>query len=230
MQERRRTGGPTDRPTALLGRLRGAVASFRLSAGPSVRLSVFLAACGGGGVAPAFDPTVTPLSPPLPLREVFLLESWGTAPNDTVVTWRADEQRVIVLRRAAPDNNLFSRIVFPAGSVVPRRGDSASVRVSLAPGLYGVDVATEDEVKVGAQIIFSYAIHFTAPAAARQVYGSEIRFERFLGVGRLDAESTLVFLDSYRPGSDLLTSPLPGAGRYLVAAPKAPPGFKAISF
>lgn len=187
-------------------------------------------ACGGGGAAPLVDPTVTPLSPPLPIREVFILESWGTAPNDTVVTWAAAEQRVIVMRRAPPDNNLFGRLVFPAGSVVPRSGDSATVRVSMTPGLYGVEIATEDEVKEGAYIVFSYAIHFTAPAAARQVYGSEIRFERFLGVGRLDAESTLVFLDSYRPGSDLLHSPLRGAGRYLVAAPRSPPGFKAISF
>ena len=189
-----------------------------------------LAACGGGRPAPLPDPTVTPLSPPLPVREVFILESWGTAPNDTVVTWAAADQRVIVLRRAPPDNNLFGRIVFPPGSVVPRRGDSATVRVSMTPGLFGVELATDDEVKEGAHIIFSYAIHFTAPAAARQVYGSEIRFERYLGVGRLDAESTLVFLESYRPGSDLLTAPLRGAGRYLVAAPRSPPGFQAISF
>lgn len=192
--------------------------------------TVLLAACGGRSVTPAIDPTVTPLSPPLPIGQVFLLESWGPSPSDTVVTWLASDQRVIVLRRAPPDNNLFTRIVFPAGSVIPRRGDSASVRVTIAPGLYGLDIATEDSVKEGAQIIFSYAIHFVAPAAAREVYGSEIRFERFLGVGRLEPDSMLVFLDSYRPGSDMLTSPLPGSGRYLVAAPRSPPGFRAISF
>ena len=181
-------------------------------------------------MTPVVDPTVTPLSPPLPIREVFLLESWGTAATDTIVTWAAKDQRVIVLRRAPPDNNLFTRLVFPAGSVAPRQGDSATVRVTLTPGLYGLEISTEDSVKEGAQIIFSYAIHFVAPAAAREVYGSEIRFERFLGVGRLEPDSTLVFLDSYRPGSDLLTSPLPGAGRYLVAAPRSPPGFRAISF
>jgi len=202
----------------------------RRSVGPSVRLSVLLVGCGGGTVTQVIDPTVTPLSPPLPVAQVFILESWGTAPNDTVVSWLASEPRVIVLRRAPPDNNLFGRIDFPPGSVTPRQGDSATVRVRLTPGLYGVDVITTDEMKDGAQIVFSYAIHFTAPAAARQVYGSEIRFERFLGVGRLDGDSTLVFLDSYRPGSDLLTSPLPGPGRYLVAAPRAPPGFRAISF
>jgi len=201
-----------------------------LSVIPSVRLSVLLAGCGGGTVTQAIDPTVTPLSPPLPVAQVFILESWGAAPNDTVVTWPVADPRVIVLRRAPPDNNLFGRIIFPPGSVVPRQGDSAMVRVRMAPGLYGVDVITDAELKPGAQIVFSYGIHFTAPAAARQVYGSEIRFERFLGVGRLHADSTLVFLDSYRPGSDLLMSPLPAAGRYLVAAPRAPPGFRAISF
>ena len=196
----------------------------------SAAIVALLVACGGRSVSPVIDPTVTPLSPPLPIGQVFLLESWGASPSDTVVTWAAKDQRVIVLRRAPPDNNLFGRIVFPAGSIVPRSGDSATVRVTLAPGLYGIDISTQDEVKEGAQIIFSYAIHFVAPAAAREVYGSEIRFERFLGVGRLDADSTLVFLDSYRPGSDLLTSPLPGSGRYLVAAPRSPPGFRAISF
>ena len=202
----------------------------RLSVGPSVRLTVLLAACGGRAVTPAIDPTVTPLSPPLPIGQVFILESWGTAPNDTVVTWAASDQRVIVLRRAPPDNNLFGRLVFPAGSIIPRQGDSATVRVTLTPGLYGVDISTQDSLKEGAQIIFSYAIHFVAPAAAREVYGSEIRFERFLGVGRLEPDSMLVFLDSYRPGSDMLTSPLLGSGRYLVAAPRSPPGFRAISF
>ena len=210
--------------------LRGAPRGLSRSVVPSFRLSVLLVACGGRSVTPALDPTVTPLSPPLPISQVFVLESWGTAPEDTVVTWAAADQRVIVLRRAPPDNNLFGRIVFPPGSIVPRSGDSATVRIAMTPGLFGVDVSTEDRVQEGAHIEFSYAIHFIAPAAAREVYGSEIRFERFLGVGRLDAESTLVFLDSYRPGSDLLHSPLPGAGRYLVAAPRSPPGFRAISF
>jgi hypothetical protein len=166
----------------------------------------------------------------MPIGQVFILESWGASPNDTVVTWLASDQRVIVLRRAPPDNNLFGRLVFPAGSLVPRQGDSATVRVSLTPGLYGVDITTPDSVKDGGQISFSYAIHFVAPAAAREVYGSEIRFERFLGVGRLQPDSMLVFLDSYRLGSDMLTSPFKGSGRYLVAAPRSPPGFRAISF
>ena len=72
---------------------------------------------------------------------------------------------------------------FRPGSIVPRSGDSATVRIAMTPGLFGVDLSTEDSVKEGAHIVFSYAIHFIAPAAAREVYGSEIRFERFLGVG-----------------------------------------------
>ena len=196
----------------------------------AVATVALLGGCGGRSVTPAIDPTVTPLSPPTPISQVFILESWGASPNDTVVTWLASEQRVIVLRRAPPDNNLFGRLVFPAGSMLPRLGDSATVRVSLTPGLYGVDITTQDSVKDGAQIVFSYAIHFVAPAAAREVYGSEIRFERFLGVGRLEPDSMIVFLDSYRPGSDMLTSPFKGSGRYLVAAPRSPPGFRAISF
>ena len=192
---------------------------------------VLLAACGGRKASPALDPTVTPLSPPLPLNQVYILESWGAAPPDTTVSWLASEPRVIVIRRGAPDNTLYGRVTFPAGTMVPSNGDSVTVRLTMAPGLYGFDLTTDArEVKPGPQVSFSYAIHFVAPAGARKIYGSDIRFEQFLGVGRLEADSTLVFLDSWRPGSDVLTAPLPGSGRYLVAAPRTPPGFKAIVF
>jgi len=177
-----------------------------------------------------FDPNVTPLSPPLPLSQVFVLESWGATPTDTVLTFHAAEERSVVLRRESPDNSLFTKVTFPAGSLIPTSGDSVMVRLTTRPGLYGVDLATEAQAQQGAQITFSYAIHFVAPAGARTAYGSEIRFEQFLGVGRLDGDSTLVFLDSWRSASDLLMATIPGPGRYLVAAPRNPPGFKAIVF
>ena len=186
--------------------------------------------CGGRSATPEYDPTVTPLSPPLPLAQVYILESLGAEPTDTVVTFLASEPRVVVIRREAPDNSLFSQVSFPAGALVPPSGDSVTVRLTSRPGLYGIDLSTDSRVAAGAQMTFSYAIHFVSPAGAREVYGSDFRFEQFLGIGRLDGDSTLVFLDSWRSASDLLTTTIPGPGRYLVAAPRTPPGFKTIVF
>lgn len=193
-------------------------------------LILLWAACGGPPAVQAFDPNVTPLSPPLPLRQVFVLESWGAPPDDTVVTFAVAEPRTVIIRRGSPDHGVFARFSFPAGSVIPARGDSATIRFTIRPGLYGVDVATDARIQDGARVTFSYGIHFVAPSGARPVYGSNIRFEQFLGVGRLEGDSTLVFLDSWRPASDLLMAPLPGPGRFLVAAPRQPPGFRAIIF
>jgi hypothetical protein len=170
----------------------------------------------------------TPLSPPLPLGRVFVLESWGAQPEDTVVTFAASVPRVVVLRRGQPDNNLFARLFFPAGAVAPVRGDSVTLTIRPRPGLYGFDLAASGEFRDGAEVTFSYGIHFIAPAGVREAYGSDIRFERFLGVGRLEADSTLVFLESWRPGSDVLTAPLVGSGRYLVAAPRVTPRFRTL--
>ncbi len=174
------------------------------------------------------DPTVTPLSPPLRLNRVLVLESFGAPAEDTVARFPAASPRVLVLRRGAPDNGLFARVSFPAGSIRPRTGDTATVRVRIVPGLYGVEIGTDGEILPGAELTFSYGQHFVAPAAAQAAYGSDYRFERFLAVGRLQGDSTLVFLDSWRTASDLLTAPLPGPGRYLVAAPATSPTFRSI--
>src|SRR5512139_466185 len=188
------------------------------------------ASCGGGPPVVTVDPNATPPSPPLPMAKVFVLESWGTPPDDTTVTFAAADPRTIVVRRGPPDNNLFARLTFPAGSVTPRAGDSATVRLVMRPGTYGLDIATDDALGPGAEVTFSYGIHFAAPQGASAVYGSDIRFERFLGVGRLEEDTMLVFLDSWRQASDLLTARLVGPGRYLVAAPRTPPGFRSIVF
>lgn len=164
------------------------------------------------------------------MGQVYVLESFGAAPEDTIVTFDPRLNRTVVMRREAPDNSLFVEVTFPAGALVPRAGDSVTVRLASRPGLYGIDVSTEARVAAGARITFSYGIHFVSPSGARAAYGSDIRFEQFLGVGRLEGDSTLVFLDSWRSASDLLTATIPGPGSYLVAAPRNPPGFKTIIF
>lgn len=196
---------------------------------PSIVLT--MAACGtvpAPEVLP--DPTVTPLSPPQPLREVFVLESWGTPPEDTTVVLRQGEARTVLVRRGAPDNSLYARVTFPAGAVEPRSGDSAVVRLRIPPGRYGVDVLTDALVAPSTELTFSYAIHFVAPSGATAVYGSNLQLERFLGIGRLEGDSTLVFLDTWRPASDIVSARLSGPGRYLVAAPRRPPSFRTIIF
>jgi hypothetical protein len=147
-----------------------------------------------------------------------------------VVTFPAGEPRTILYTRSGGDRNLFARLEFPAGTVRPARGDSVTVRLAPRAGLYGLDLDANADFGPGASVTFSYAMHFVASAEARAAYGSEVRFERFLGVGRMLGDTTLVFLDSWRPAADMLTAPLVGPGRYLVAAPRATPAFKSIAW
>jgi hypothetical protein len=195
-------------------------------------MALLVLACGRPAPEPLPDPLVTPLSPPLPLTQVFTLESWGAQPEDTVVTVPTGARRVVVIRRGPPDNSLFATLVFPPGSLVPATpgADSVQLRLSIPPGLYGVDLATDGELRNGATVTFSYGMHFVAPADARRAYGSDIRFEQFLGVGRLERDTLLVFMESWRPSSDVLRAPLAGPGRYLVAAPRSSPTFRAITW
>jgi hypothetical protein len=69
-------------------------------------------------------------------------------------------------------------------------------------------------------LVFDYARYFSAPARASQIYGSEVRFERELAVGRLLPENQIELLSSTRPAPDNLAAALPAAGSYLVAAPQ----------
>jgi hypothetical protein len=102
------------------------------------------------------DPTVTPLAAAAD-RQVFVLES-GAAPNDTAVTWAAD-QRVIV-QAGAPKQPVRPHHFLPDRSC-PGRAIPPPCGFASRPD-FGVEVSTDDG-KEGAQIIFSYAIHFVAP-------------------------------------------------------------------
>lgn len=189
---------------------------------------MLLAGCASTGTPVVVDPTVTPRSPPLPMSGVLVLESWGAPAEDTVVRFLAGQDRVVLLRRGAPDNNMFARLVFPAGSVTPARGDTVTLRIRARPGVFGLDVATDATFSPGAQVAFSYGIHFVAPGGARAAYGNDYRFERYLAVSQLEADSTVVFLASFRIASDVLTAPISGSGSYLVAAPRSAPRFRSL--
>ena len=183
---------------------------------------MLLLACGPHRLTPgaAAAKAPQPLAP-RPLAEVFVLEAGGAEPEDTVVTVTPGSPRVVVLRRSAPDYGLFARLEFAQHTLTPP-GAGGTVRLTIhpTPGVYGLDLAVEGAVADSARIVFSYGAHFVAPEGARQRYGSNLAFEKELAIGRLSDSGVVVFLATLRPGSDMLSAPLPGPGRYLVAAPR----------
>jgi hypothetical protein len=181
-------------------------------------LWLMTAACGGraatsGAEHPAPSPRV------IPLARAIVLETAGAPPPDTSVTFTAGEPRTIILRHGPPDNVVFAEVQFPPKAF----GDSGrAVRVELRPrpGIYGVDLTSSLPVRGGATIVFKYARYFSAPARARQVYGSDVAFERALAVGELQPDGRLNLLPSTRPASDNLSAVVRASGGYLVAAPE----------
>ena len=159
--------------------------------------------------------------PPRPLDQVFVLEAAGSQPDDTVLQLTPGTHRVIVLRRESPDFGLFARIELGDSTLKPA-GSGTSVALTLhpRPGEFGVELESPGRLGKGGTILFSYGAHFVAPAGARERYGSDIYFERALAIGRLESNGQVVFLPTLRPGSDMLSAPLDGPGRYVVAAPR----------
>jgi len=159
--------------------------------------------------------------PPRPLAEVFVLEASGGQPEDTVLSVASGTPRVVVVRRSAPDYGIFAMLQFPEKTLTaPAGATEAKLTISPRPGLYGLDLAVVGTVSDGPTIVFSYGTHFVAPAGARQRYGSNLAFEKELAIARLEENGQVVFLPTSRPGSDILSAPLSGPGRYLVAAPR----------
>ena len=180
-----------------------------------------LLACGAPqGVTPGSPAPVPEALPPRPLSEVFVLEAAGGQPDDTSLSIPPGTSRVIVLRRSAPDFGLFVRIELGDSTLRPAGTGPLVLTIRPRPGEYGVDLETPASFATGGTILFSYGSHFVAPAGARERYGSDIYFERALAIARVSSDGQVVFLPTRRPGSDLLSAPLPGPGRYLVAAPR----------
>lgn len=191
-------------------------------AGASALMAVLATACGPPpGIPPGTAPGAAQpkVLPPRPLAEVYVLEASGAQPEDTVVTVPSDSSRTVVVQRSAPDFGIFAQLNFPVKSL-SSPGGTAKLAISPRPSLYGLDLVVEGTIGAGATIVFSYGAHFVAPAGARQRYGSNLAFEKELAIGRLSDSGQVVFLATSRPGSDMLSAPLPGPGRYLVAAPR----------
>jgi len=193
-------------------------------AGASGTLALLVAACGPPkGVDPA---KVSAAAQPValaarPLADVFVLEASGAQPEDTSLRVPSGSPRMLVVRRSAPDFGIFAQLQFPESTLIAPTGTAeAAITISPRPSVYGLDLVVAGALGDGATITFSYGAHFVAPAGARQRYGSNLAFEKVLAIGRLEANDLVVFLPTSRPASDILSAPLPGPGRYLVAAPR----------
>lgn len=155
----------------------------------------------------------------LPLARVFVLETSGPPPPDTSVTFTVGTHRTIVLYHSG-ENTAFARLELEPAAFADS-GRTVQVDIRPRPGIYGLDLTTSLPLQANrSAVVFEYARYFSAPARARQVYGTEVAFERALAVGRLLPEGQVELLPSSRPGADNLQASLPVPGGYVVAAPQ----------
>jgi hypothetical protein len=182
-----------------------------------------LGACAARG--PATPPPKPPDTTGDPTRrytldQVFLLEMAGVPPDDTILRVARGVRRVVVLRHGPPDNLVFADLAVPPTAFDTVAGsDSVRVSVRPRPGVYGVDLESGVPIR-GASVTFEYPVHFSAPADAVRRYGSDAAFEAVLAVGELLPDGGIRFLISTRPAADNLSAELPGAGSYVVGAPR----------
>jgi hypothetical protein len=156
----------------------------------------------------------------LPMDQLYVVETWGTPPTDTTVTFQAGRPRTVVIRHAPPDNTVFAELVLPASIFPDTSGGSVQVAIATRPGIYGVTITSSRAFGAGATLTFKYPVHFAAPSGARQRYGNSALFERALAVGVQESDGRVRLLSSTRPAADNLSAAIPGPGTYIVAAPR----------
>jgi hypothetical protein len=181
-------------------------------------LCLAAAACGGRAPAPATPGTS--LARLIPIGEAIVLETAGPPAPDTSVTFVAGERRAIILRHGPPENIVFTELWFMPETFGADSGREVRVEVRPRPGVYGIDLASSLPIGPGAYLVFKYARYFSAPTVARTVYGHDAVYERALAIGQIRPNGMLALLPSTRPAPDVLRSPLPAAGSYIVAAPR----------
>jgi hypothetical protein len=149
-----------------------------------------------------------------------MLESWGAAPSDTTVSLRPGKKRTIVMRHGPPDNTVFAELVLPAEVLPDSSTDSMTVSLAVRPGRYGLTITASRAFKAGAVLRFEHPVHFAAPVAVNEKYGSTARFEQALAIGVQEQDGRYHLLPSTRPAADALEATIPGPGVYVVAAPR----------
>ncbi len=195
---------------------------FRTRATHTALLVLIGAACGGSSAATA-GPAVPARRQPLrivPRDSVFVLEAWGASPNDTSLTLAARRGRVVILRHGPPDNTVFAQLSIPPDLGSQSDRDSVRLSVTPRPGLYGVDIEASRPLPEGVTLTFKYPVHFSPPVAMGDRYRSRVAFERALVIGHVRDDRRIALLPSTQPASDNLEADIPGAGRYLVVAPR----------
>jgi hypothetical protein len=176
-------------------------------------------ACGARqAVIPRTEAQPTPARV-LPLARTVVLETSGPPPGDTSVTFTTGTPRIIILYHAG-ESITFARLVFGPGAFGDS-GQTVEVDIRPRPGIYGLDLTTSLPLQQNrSSVIFEYARYFSAPARARQIYGSDFAFERALAVGRLLPQNVIELLPTTRPGADDVRAALPATGSYVVASPE----------
>jgi len=179
--------------------------------------ALLMAACGGRSASPS---RVDPNAPRLVQSSAaIVLETSGPPPSDTTVEFTTGVPRVIVLRHGPPENAVFAEVSFPPTAFRTDSGRAVTVELRPRPGVYGLDILSNQPLAQGASVTFKYARYFLAPARAREVFGSDVLYEKALSVGQLlPSTAQLGMLPSTRPAPDNLRGPVPAAGTYLVAA------------
>ena len=178
-----------------------------------------VAACGSKGAnSPRPESVITQT---LPVDQLYLLEAGGIPPADTSVTFKTGESRTVIMRHPAPDNGVFAELVFPA-DMFENKGanDSVTVKASVRPGLYGLDITATAETDKTGIVRFKYPVHFSAPQGALAKYGSAVRYEQVLQIGRQVEDGRYALYRSTRRASDNLEAPMLLPGRFVVGAPR----------
>ena len=153
------------------------------------------------------------------MARLFQLETAGPPPSDTSLTFVSGTPRVVVLYHAG-ESIVFAQLSF-AAVAFGDSGQTVQVNVRPRPGIYGLDFTTSLPFRAGqAAITFAYGRYFSAPARARQVYGSDVAFERALAVGQLLGDGQVSLLPTSRPAPDNVHAALPISGSYVIAAPQ----------
>ena len=112
---------------------------------------------------------------------------------------------------------MFASLTFPSNAFADS-GQTVTVEMRSRPGVYGLDLITSLPLRPGTTTLeFSYARYFSAPARARQVFHTDVAYERALAIGRILPDNQIELLSSARPAPDHLAATVPAAGSYLVA-------------
>lgn len=185
-------------------------------------LAAALAASACRGGQPGVEaPTPAPTPRTYAADQVYAVEVWGAQASDTVVRFRAAHPRTIVLRHGPPDNTVFAEVEIPAGALVPQAGDSVTLAVRPAPGIYGLTLESTASVSAPLLLTFKYPVHFAAPSDSRTRYATDVLFEQAMVIALVEADGTRYqTLRSTRPASDNLQASVSKLGSYRLVAPR----------